>query len=216
MKPILILGCVLMVLSVIITCGDDDDDNNSINDDNEDDDDNDTDDDDDNNNSIDDDNDDDTSTEEVWMDESTGLMWQVHWSSPGLWPWGGAVEHCENLVLDDYDDWRLPTISELRTLMYGCDVTETGGACNVTDACLSSSCENDACNGCDGYVGPNHGCYGNLALPGECEWFWSISEVEDSPTQAYYISYGTGGIFHYYKSSDSGSEYNARCVRDAK
>lgn len=224
MKLILILGCWLMAISAIITCGDDDDDSDDDNDITEDDDDddddnddnNDNDNDDDNDDSVPDDDDDDTSTEEVWVDESTGLMWQVDLCSPDIGPWYWAKRACEELVQNDFDDWRLPTISELRTLVQGCDNTSTGGACNVTDSCLESSCENNACNGCQLGEGPNNGCYGNSALSGECYDFWSGSEVEDQSDSAWFISFDKGQVMNYYQTCDSGCEYPFRCVRDTE
>jgi len=222
MKPIIMLACLFMALSFVIACDDDDDnDENGKNDESEDDDnadddnnDNDTESDDDNDASDDDDNDD---SDKVWLDESTGLLWQVEYCSPGYVPWHWAMRSCEELVLNGYSDWRLPTISELRSLVQGCDDTATGGACNVTDECLERSCENDACgDACDAYVGPNNGCYGHPALTAECAGFWSSSEVEDDTEMVWYIRYIDGSVRYYYKSSDDGSEYIARCVRNAE
>jgi len=216
MKSILLLTCLFMVLFYVMAC-DDDDDNDDNNDESEDDDNNSDDDnnDDNNNNTDDDDNDnDDTFTEEVWLDASTNLMWQVDWFSPI--PWGGSVEYCEMLKLADYNDWRLPTIAELRSLVQGCDDTATGGACTVTDSCLESSCENAACDGCNGIPGPNQGCYGNPAFPGECYGFWSISEVEDQDDSAWLILYNEAVVMQELKNCDDGCEYLARCVRNAE
>ena len=51
----------------------------------------------------------------VWTDPDTGLMWQVD-ISDNEYGWKGAINYCENLFLDGYNDWRLPTIKELRTI----------------------------------------------------------------------------------------------------
>lgn len=55
-------------------------------------------------------------------DTSTGLMWQqitLQWQPNTAWPfkWQEALNYCENLKLANYDDWRLPTVKELRSLV---------------------------------------------------------------------------------------------------
>ncbi len=64
-------------------------------------------------------------------DTTTGLMWQkcsngdynpatgkcegeTHWAVPS---WQDAVNYCESMALAGYDDWHLPTISQLQTLV---------------------------------------------------------------------------------------------------
>ena len=52
-------------------------------------------------------------------DKSTGLMWQQA-SGPGTYSWKQALFYAENLPLADYNDWRLPNIKELQSLIdYG-------------------------------------------------------------------------------------------------
>ena len=49
-------------------------------------------------------------------DWSTGLMWQKY--NPGAqFLWQDALAYSENLGLAGYDDWRLPTIKELRSIV---------------------------------------------------------------------------------------------------
>jgi hypothetical protein len=45
-------------------------------------------------------------------DNVTGLMWQQTPSSDD-YMWSEAEEYCENLELDGYDDWRMPSLKEL-------------------------------------------------------------------------------------------------------
>ncbi|ETR67766.1 MAG: hypothetical protein OMM_11241, partial [Candidatus Magnetoglobus multicellularis str. Araruama] len=49
-------------------------------------------------------------------DTTTGLMWQ---RDPPIneMTWKSAIEYAESLSLDDYNDWRLPTITELKTIV---------------------------------------------------------------------------------------------------
>ena len=44
----------------------------------------------------------------TFNDPSTGLMWQKEIFSEYV-NWWGAVEYCENLILDNYGDWSLPS-----------------------------------------------------------------------------------------------------------
>lgn len=48
-------------------------------------------------------------------DTSTGLMWQQSYSN--LNEWEVALHYCENLTLAGYDDWRLPNINELQSIV---------------------------------------------------------------------------------------------------
>jgi hypothetical protein len=61
----------------------------------------------------------DTSVDGIAVDSITGLVWQ-RVPSLEMMTWDRAREHCENLVLADAVDWRLPTRIELITIIdYG-------------------------------------------------------------------------------------------------
>ncbi len=49
-------------------------------------------------------------------DTDAGLMWQQA-TAPGTYTWEQAVSYCEGLILSQYDDWRLPSLNELQTLV---------------------------------------------------------------------------------------------------
>ena len=49
-------------------------------------------------------------------DEATGLMWQQGDSGTGL-DWEEALSYAENLELAGYDDWRLPNVKELQSIV---------------------------------------------------------------------------------------------------
>lgn len=112
--------------------------------------------------------------EECFLDAENGLAWE-------LVPMGGnpnvadALGYCESLTLLGSGGWRLPTVSELRSLMRGCPDTVANGACELTDDCATSDCRNDACDGCinEPGGGPAGGCYWNPNLQGECSGYWS-------------------------------------------
>jgi hypothetical protein len=52
----------------------------------------------------------------IVRDNVTGLEWQQD-TAPDTYRWQEAIDYCGNLMLGDHDDWRLPTIQELSTLV---------------------------------------------------------------------------------------------------
>ncbi len=51
-------------------------------------------------------------------DAGTGLMWEKATGNSGTsLTWENAIQYCESLDLAGYTDWRLPTVSELQTLV---------------------------------------------------------------------------------------------------
>lgn len=54
-------------------------------------------------------------SKKTWMDEDTGLIWQVDVSAK-KYNWTDAKEFCHNLTLDSYDNWKLPTKDELNSI----------------------------------------------------------------------------------------------------
>ncbi len=125
-----------------------------------------------------------TACEGGWYDPATDLCWQDP-PPGGVWRWLDASMYCETLSTGSHGSgsWRLPTISELRTLIRGCPATETGGPCNVTDSCLGDRCYEAVCTGCPAGGGPGpggHYCSPELApLEGIC--LWSSSFNADHP-----------------------------------
>ena len=150
---------------------------------------------------------------EAWADPVTGLTWQ-NGSGVGVdyYTYQGAKDYCANLSWGGYSDWRLPDIDDLRGLIRGCDGTETGGACGVTNDCLDSSCWNDPCGGCSGLKGPGSGgAYWPPDISGNVYWYWSSSPVPDSDSDAWAVGFDYGFVYsdwvgHY-------DLYGARCVR---
>jgi TolB-like protein len=151
---------------------------------------------------------------EVWVDSSSGLTWQVSptggkkkWKAEKKWK--AAKAHCSRLNLGGYSDWRLPTITELRSLIRGCPATQKGGSCGVTDSCLKRNCWKDPCKGCSGKGGPGQGgAYWPPELSGAVSWYWSSSAVADD-NRAWYVHFRNGDFNHV--SHDY--TFGARCVR---
>lgn len=128
-----------------------------------------------------------------------GLNWSD--ASSDEMDWDEAITYCENL------GGRLPTISELRTLIQNCPATETGGECGVTDSCLySRDCwSQSSCDGCE-YV-----TSGKYSVFGDREWLWSSSPRADSADNAWIVQFTYGGVD--YSGYEDWYENNVRCVR---
>jgi hypothetical protein len=136
-----------------------------------------------------------------WTDPVTNLMWSF--KTPSDQSWNDAINYCNNLTEGGYSDWRLPTISELRSIIRNCPATETGGICGVTDSCLDNSCRNSACNGCSEDSSGKHSVFGDV------DWLWSISSLVWEETHDLCVNFINGAI-----TFDNETGYNyTRCVR---
>jgi hypothetical protein len=151
---------------------------------------------------------------DVWKDSQSGLTWQVKPTGRTML-WSDAKYYCASLSLGGYNDWRLPTVSELRSLIRGCAATQPGGSCGVTDSCLTRRCRNVECY-CSYKGGPDTGgMYWPAELQGDCCWYWSSSAVAENANDrwnnaAWCVDFGDGNVnegidFTYFS--------NARCVR---
>jgi AAA ATPase containing von Willebrand factor type A (vWA) domain len=122
-----------------------------------------------------------------------------------------ASPYCRNLTAYGFDDWRLPTISELRTLIQNCPNTETGGQCELTDSCsdykecwTKSDCFSDFC--------PSGGDYSKF---GDTGWYWSSSgyqppsaEIDDRGS-AYGVNFSDATM----ANTIGWVPMNVRCIR---
>ena len=102
-----------------------------------------------------------------------------------------------------FDDWSLPTIGELRTLVKNCPAIETGGSCGVTDNCSTSSCRDSSCNGCTSGSAE----YSQL---GDADTLWA--ERYDSSTY-WSIDFTTAKIVSGQGIFAGTTNKNVRCVR---
>ena len=143
-----------------------------------------------------------------WFDSTSGLTWQTP-SGGGSMIWSAAKTYCLNLPLAG-GGWHLPTIGELRTLIRGCPGSVTGGACDVTDSCLSLSCWNEAaCWSCSPGFGPADGVYWPDEMQGAFSYHWSSSSVADySDSHAWTVYFYAGEV---YRNAFS-SVFLVRCV----
>lgn len=135
----------------------------------------------------------------------SGLCWSN--SSPNHMVYKKATAYCKNL------GGRLPTISELRTLIQNCPATETGGSCGLTDSCLSSSCwlsgvsdddwRNSPCRGCPSYSS------GKYSVFGDAGWFWSSLVPSGYAEGAWGVNFGYARVGNFSRNDRN----DVRCVR---
>jgi hypothetical protein len=131
----------------------------------------------------------------VWSNKSTNKISQDQ----------ADIEYCPGLSEGEYTDWRLPTISELRTLVQHCPTMEPGGACEVTDFCTGISCWEENCS--------------SKYCPSE--WKTKYSKLGD--TDSLWSSTSKGGAWDTFWYMDFGSpvpvwahitaSMKVRCVR---
>jgi len=110
----------------------------------------------------------------------------LNWSdkSHDTMTWDEAKNYCENL------GGRLPTISELRTLIQNCPGAETGGECGITDDCLSyEDCGNDKCGGCE------YDYSGKYSVFGDSSRYRSSSEPFDDEGFVLNVDFSYGSVY---------------------
>lgn len=133
-----------------------------------------------------------------WTDHG-GLQWSAMALDTSM-SWAGAQEYCAGL------GGRLPTLSELRTLIQNCAATQVGGECKAADDCLSfATCWSPKCVEC---TPADDGRYSAF---GDTDKLWSASELSDDTGSAWVVGFELGGI------NNGGSKKNdstaVRCVK---
>lgn len=154
-------------------------------------------------------------------DSATKLVWSA--SNGKNAKWAEAKTHCDNLTDGGFKNWRMPTISELRTLVRNCQKTATGGLCKVTDECTASyssanpQCYNiDLCTSTTNAIGIER-CGdqtdGSYSLLGDASvYLWSSSEPDEDHDKAWYIYFKNTNILNQKKTLTG----QIRCVREIK
>ncbi|MBW2553503.1 MAG: DUF1566 domain-containing protein [Deltaproteobacteria bacterium] len=164
----------------------------------------------------------------VWCDDEADLCWQdpqkdaYDYDDIGLTQ-PDAVRYCEEVVFGGYDDWRLPDIDELRTLIRGNPPTEADGECPLTDGSPRSDMSHEACSDNIPYDGPGPGgCYWPLELAGTCDKpdpaaeghpmeYCSSTVASDNDQWVGAILFENGAVAFNHINSFA----DVRCVRDA-
>lgn len=157
-----------------------------------------------------------------------GLMWFYSDGSDPLHllnqkAYSDAVKFCGDLDYAGHNDWRLPTIDELRGIVEGYSDLESGGRCKVTSKCLQISCVikgqkdgNDTpCSNPETEImqgnGPK-GCYFDDVWGDFCGKYWSSSEVLGAVDMSFQLDFSDPAIIAATTSGMSSFGF-ARCVR---
>ena len=143
-----------------------------------------------------------------WTDPDSGVTWARAPAGQTL-PFDKAQARCEALTLDGHDDWVLPSVEAIRSLIRDCPTTVTGGACKVSSLCAEPGCFGEPCFGCAFLKGERRGCYWPDALGRDCDWVWSSTEVAGRPGFVWFADYPYGFVLPISKDYEMG----AWCVR---
>jgi hypothetical protein len=156
-----------------------------------------------------------------WLDPATRLCWQItpedrdrHWSL--------AITHCAGLRMNGAP-MRVPTITELRSIIVGCDANRyPGGTCGVVDpTCLLNRLpcySTTICPPCYDPLRPLTECYWPSTLGGACAeeyttfGHWSISESGDGTSGRAWAAYFSHGTLQTAVQSTATS-HRVRCVQ---
>ena len=154
----------------------------------------------------------------IITDPSSGLTWYVEPALVQL-SWEEAIYYCNKMAFSG-GGWRMPTISELRTLIRGCVNTQSNGQCGATDECLNFSCWDESCYSCNDGEGPNDGCYSPSGLLEQCYSYWSSSSFEDKNPgtgtlmdATWIVDFNSGNVRYSASSAGIPGYLAVQCVR---
>lgn len=161
--------------------------------------------------------------EDVVVDKNTRLLWQRGHSDKRSISYFTAEKYCSDLKLGEYDDWRLPKISELRTIIKGCKKTQPGGTCEIGDKSAVENWNEDC--GCKYGDGPGEkGYYWEKSIwktkNSDYTTLWSSSTVTDDKELAWFVFMGEGAVGYFFKKGHlhgmMRGAHTVRCVRTNK
>jgi hypothetical protein len=128
------------------------------------------------------------SNKNIWKDPTTGYIWQTN-NGTKYYKWQEGVDYCRNLNLAGISGWELPTINDLRTILYKNKVTNSKGYKHYMPKELA-----------DGF--------------GKYSWLWSSSaDVSQGANEKYIIRYHAGR--ELWDNAIKGTRY-VRCVYKGK
>lgn len=136
-------------------------------------------------------------------DSATGLTWSKR--TPNEMNWMNAINYCSDLKEGGYDDWRLPKVDELRTIIKDCPKTMSYGGCKVSERndCLSDNCWKPE-GSCFCSNGGKYSKLGDYKIR-----LWSSSATSNNSNIIWYVNLSEANIYYHSKSNS----HHVRCVR---
>lgn len=116
--------------------------------------------------------------------------------------WQDAVNYCEDLEESGKSNWRLPLISEMRSLVQNCPKNEIGGDCGLTDH-FDRKEDVESCNGCE-LVNENE--YSKFWERGR---FWSSKRSSQNEDFVWNLNF----YWSSFNVTDKENLLSVRCVR---
>lgn len=148
-------------------------------------------------------------------DSSSGLIWSD--LSSQTMTWDDAVSYCTNLKIKNFNDWKLPNIDELRTLIKD-RRTASKGTCKISEKseCLSKkSCweKRDCAEACFTKYDELCETYsdGRYSKVGDDSKLWSFSSLSENSNNAWFVRFSSGIIDISQKNNSKICK--VRCVR---
>ena len=137
-------------------------------------------------------------------DPETGIVWSQNINTGSYDPdYVMAAGMCRESNNGGISQWRLPTISEIRTILKS-DALTTGGDCDVADTCNAGACYVDEeCR----TGAPIESIFYN-------DTYMVSSTMIDDENHAWGVDFFTGSIVSYARNDDLYPMITVRCVKD--
>lgn len=170
-------------------------------------------------------------------DTNTGLIWEKGYAEPTGYEPNDIKRYCNGLKLGYnggslFEDWRAPTVDEVRTLIVGCGKTSLDGVCTIKHDCCRESCLGvDPSQVADCKCGQNGGpvefpdddpnddfetwCYLDDTFEPWCNLYYSLTYVPKgaaSYDRLIYVAFFNGKVGTVDPISPNGQGY-VKCVR---
>lgn len=156
----------------------------------------------------------------MYTDPTSGLMWEAVLGLDVPTDLPEAIAYCDSLTLGGHGDWRVPTISELRSLIRGCPNSVSGGPCGISDQVTEWVVLNETCWTCPFSEGPAaNGCYWPDEIQDtECDMrsFMSTTHCTNEnlgPNEIFAVRFHTGSLGYFNLTTSDAGAGRVRCVR---
>lgn len=143
------------------------------------------------------------------VDPATGYFWSR--PSDNTMGWSSAQTHCNSVTDGGKNDWKLPGIDELRTVIINCENTETDGTCRVTDSHRNYNNDYKKAE-CSCEQNDTQGYYSKLGFSAN---YWTSQLDSSDTTYSWYISFKTAEILSCKNGTGLSSSASNKvvCVR---